>query len=125
MQRYKVTVTTSTGGAATSYIPDPAGADAGTGITGKIKSLIYTKTDFASSGDFTITTERDGQTVWTASNISASAVKHPRAAIHTTAGVVSTSVGEKTEIAIVNDRIKIVIAQGGSVKTGAFEVIVE
>lgn len=126
MQRYKVTATTSTGQAATVYLPDPSGSDAGTGITGKIKTIIYTNTDFVSSSDVTITTERNGQTVWTQSNIGTSSlVKHPRAAIHTTGGTVSTAVAEKTEICIVNDRIKIVVAQGGSVKTADFEVIVE
>ena len=126
MQRYKVTLTTSTGQASTGYLPDPSSNDASVGITGKIKSIIYTNTNFVSSSDVTITTERNGQTVWTQSNIGTSSlVKHPRAQYHTTAGAACTGVAEKTEICVVNDRIKIVVAQGGSVKTASFEVIVE
>lgn len=126
MQRYKVTLTTSTAQASTGYLPDPTSADAGQGITGKIKTIIYTRTDMVSSSDFTITTERDGQTVWTQTNVgTASLVKHPRAAYHTTGGTASTGISDKTEICVVNDRIKIVVAQGGSAKTGTFEVIVE
>lgn len=126
MQRYKVTLATSTAQASTGYLPDPTSSDAGQGITGKIKTIIYTRVDMVSSADFTITTERNGQTVWTQSNVGTSSlVKHPRAAIHTTGGTVSTAVAEKTEIAVVNDRIKIVVAQGGATKTGTFEVIVE
>ena len=83
--------------------------------------MIYTKTDFDNAVDFTITTEDTGQNVWVESNVTASATKAPSQDVHDTVGV-DTSVNDF--ISLVNERLKIVVANGGNVKVGAFRLIV-
>lgn len=119
MRRYKVTVTTAADGTATAYTPR---------LSGKIQQIEYVKTDFADGVDFTITGEATGIGLWTESNVNAAAVRAPRQATHSQVGAAllfaagGTAVSE--EIALASDRVKIVIAQGGNVKTGAFHVLV-
>lgn len=115
-QRLSVTVTTDASGDGTGYsdhIP-----------YGLLSQIRYVKTDYANGVDFTITAEGTGETLWAESNVNADATRAPRQATHGTDGVASlyaaggTAVQDK--IAIVNDRIKIVVAQGGNVKSGSF-----
>lgn len=121
MRRYTVTVTTAADGSATAYSPAR--------ISGKIHQIEYVKTDFANGVDFTITGEATGVNIWTQSDVNASAVVAPRQATHSTAGVASlfaaggTAVQDK--VALGNDRVKIVIAQGGATKTGTFHILVD
>lgn len=119
-QRHVVSVTTAADGSATAYSPV---------VTGKLSQVRYAKTDFADGVDFTITAEATGETLWTESNVNASATRAPRQATHSTAGVaaVYAGAGEAVldKIALANDRIKIVIAQGGNAKAGAFHLILE
>jgi hypothetical protein len=119
VERHSIAVTTIADGSATVYSPV---------ITGKIANIIYVKTDFADGVDFTITLEATGQTLWADTNINASEVVAPRQATHDTAGAASlyAAGGEPVEDDIVceNDRVKIVIAQGGDKKTGTFIIIV-
>lgn len=119
-KRYTVTVTTDASGAATAYsetIP-----------YGELSQIRYVKTDFANGVDFTITAEVTGETLWTESDVNASATRAPRQATHSTAGVAALYVALGTaindKIAIANDRVKIVIAQGGDTKTGTFYILV-
>ena len=113
-----VSITTDASGDSTDYT---------TVITGRIEALVYTKTDFTNGVDFTITTEDTGQTVWTEADVDASSTVYPRAATHDTAGVASlyASAGEpvETKVPVANERIEIVIANGGATKTGKIEVI--
>ena len=87
------------------------------------------KTDYTDGVDFTITTETTGQTLWTESNVNAAAVKAPRQATHSTAGVAAlyasggTAVNDR--VAIGRERVKIVIAAGGATKTGVFHITVD
>lgn len=116
---HTVPVTTSSG-VATAYTPN---------VTGRVISIAYTKTDFADGVDFTITTDETAQDLWVDTNINASETVAPRQPTHSTAGVASVydGVGSKPVedyIVAVNERIKIVIAQGGDAKTGSFLVIV-
>jgi hypothetical protein len=114
-----ITLTTNGSGAATGYTRV---------FNGLLKALIYTKTDFANGVDFTITTETTGQTLWTQADVNAAAIKYPLAAAHDTAGVAATLDGTRAmrcEIPIVNERVQVVIAQGGATKTGAITVIVD
>lgn len=119
-QRYSIDVVTASDGTATAYSPT---------FTGKINAIIYTKTDFASGVDFTITAEATGQTLWTESDVNSSKTVAPRQATHSTAGAASlyAATGQPVldGIAMANDRVKIAIAQGGNAKTGNFIVIVE
>lgn len=119
-QRHTVALTTAADGTATGYTPV---------VTGKISAIHYVKTDFANGVDFTVTSEATGETIWAEADVDASATRAPRQATHSTAGVASlyaaagTAVEDK--IAVANDRIKIVIAQGGDTKTGSIIVVLE
>ena len=119
-QRHSITVTTAADGSATAYSPV---------VSGKISQIIYTKTDFATGVDFTITFEATGETLWTESNVDASTVRAPRQSTHSNLGVAAlyAAAGSAVldKISIANDRIKIVIASGGATKTGTFSIILE
>lgn len=119
VQRHAVAVTTASDGSATAYSPT---------ITGMVSQIRYVKTDFADGSTFTITAEATGETIWTETGVNASATRAPRQATHTTAGAASLYAAGGTAvndmIALANDRVKIVIASGGSVKTGTFHVVV-
>jgi len=119
MRLYEVTVTTAADGSATAYLPS-AGK-----CRGLLESIGYEKVDFADGVDFTITDELTGESLWTDTNINASEIVRPRGAVHTQAGAggLYASGGEavRDKIAIVS-RVKIVIAQGGNVKSGKFRV---
>lgn len=114
-----VTVTTAADGSATAYSET---------VTGKLSTIRYVKTDFANGSTITMTSEATGETLWAESNVNASATRAPRQATHTTAGVASVYAatdGVLDKIALANDRVKIVIASGGNVKTGTFHFVFE
>src|SRR3989304_1477019 len=119
-QRLVGAVTTAADGSATAYSDT---------VTGKISQIRYVKTDFAAGVDFTITSEATGETIWTESDVNASATRAPRQDAHTTSGVPSLYAAGGTpvldKIALANDRIKIVIAAGGNVKAGTFHLVIE
>jgi hypothetical protein len=127
MRRFKVTVTTAADGSATAYSPR---------LAGKIHQIEYVK-DTASAGanayadtvDFTITGEATGISLWSQANVTASVAKAPRIGTHSTAGaaLLYASGGEAVpdKIALANDRVKIVLAQGGNTKVGAFHILVD
>ncbi len=124
-RRFSTVVTTSTGGAATTYLaPDDET------VTGRLVNLIYTKPGsgaFSDGVDFTITSEATGQTLWTQLNVNASATVAPTQAAHSTAGVALTY--NSTEpvtvpIWLAADRIKIVIANGGNTTSGTFTAVI-
>ncbi len=122
MRRFKVPVQTAADGTATVFSPR---------VAGKLQSIQYVKdgaTAFADGVDFAITAEATGENVWTESNVNASAVRYPRAPVHTEAGAPALYAAGGTpildRIGLV-DRLKIVIAQGGANKTGAFHILVD
>jgi len=120
MKRYKVTVTVDASGDATAYTPR---------LSGELCAIHYVKTDYANGVDFTITSEATGQGLWTDANINASEVVQPRAPTHDQVGAAllyaagGAAVG--TKIALANDRVKIVIAEGGVSKIGVFHILVD
>lgn len=118
-ERHKVTLVTDASGDATGYSPV---------ITGRIQSIVYVATDYAAGVDFTITGEATGETIWTELNVNASKTVAPRQATHSTAGVAALYAAAGTAVndyvALANDRVKIVIAQGGNAKTGAFHITI-
>lgn len=122
MRRQKIVVTTASDGTVTAY---------GTKCSGKIHSVQYVKPSsgsYTDGVDFTITAETTGENIWTESNVNASAVRYPRAPTHTQAGVAATldgTVAALDKIALGNDRVKIVLAQGGNAKTGTFHVLID
>lgn len=119
-QRVAVTVTTAADGSATAY------SDV---LTGKLSQIRYVKTDFANGSTFTITAEATGETLWSESNVDASATRAPRQATHSVLGAAAlyaaAGAAVNDQIALALDRIKIVIAAGGATKTGVFHFILE
>lgn len=119
-ERHAIAVTTAADGSATAYSPV---------VTGKISTIRYVKGDFANGVDFTITAEATGETIWTQSDVNASATVAPRQATHSTAGVAALYAAGGSavldKIALANDRVKIVIASGGDTKSGTFHIVLE
>ena len=120
IRRKDVTLTTDASGDATGYTEE---------INGKICSITYTKTDYANGVDFTVTTEQTAQNLWVELNVNAGKTVAPRQAVHDTAGagVVYTSDNKPIvdAISLCQERVKIVVAQGGNTKTGKFTVYYE
>ncbi len=120
IRKFSVAVTTAADGTATAYSPY---------LSGYLHQIQYVKTDFADGVDFTITADATGETLWTEANVNAAAVKAPRQATHSTAGVAALYAAGGTavldRVALGRDRVKIVIAQGGNAKAGAFTILVD
>jgi len=119
-RRFVVNVTTAADGSFTGYTPF---------LSGALCAIHYIKTDFADGVDFTITAEATGETLWTEADVNAAKVCMPRGATHSNAGVASLYAAGGTAvqdlIRLSRDRVKIVIAAGGNVTTGAFHIVVE
>lgn len=101
-------------------------------LSGYIESIEYQKPGsggFSDGVDFTITAEASGESLWTELNVNASAIRRPRAATHTTAGVAAlyaaAGTGVLDRVALSRDRVKVAIAQGGNGTTGTFVVTVD
>jgi hypothetical protein len=112
IQRHVVTVTVDAAGDGIGYSP---------ALNGKVSQIRYVKTDYANGVDFTITAEATGETIWSQLNVNASVTVAPRQAIHDTAGVA----GLYAAGALANDRVKIVVAQGGVSTSGTFHIVME
>lgn len=117
-------VTSSTGGS-TAY---STGA-----ITGEIISVGYepdATSPFATTSDFTITLEKTGQQILSATDVDAAFIKAPvQPAVDQSGDPLTFSSGAPLSelvrpIHAVNDRVKVVVAAGGAGKTGAFRVTV-
>lgn len=89
-------------------------------IKGVINTLRYIKNNFENGVDFTVTMEATGQSIWAESDVNASATRAPRQVTHSPTGEASDNADAAMVIA--NDRIKVVVAQGGNVKSGALHV---
>ncbi len=71
----------------------------------------------------TITADVTGIGLWTDTNINASETVAPTQLLHNQAGAVITD-PVNGPIYLANERVKIVVAQGGVSKTGTFIVVV-
>lgn len=120
MRRYKLTVTTAADGTATAFSPR---------LSGKVHQIRYGKVDFTDGVDFIITAEATGETLWAENNVNASVTKAPRIPTHGTDGVASLYATSGTAVqaapALGNDRVKIVVAQGGNAKSGTFHILMD
>lgn len=126
-----VTLTTDGAQAATGYIGTRRD---GKSLNGEILRIAYTKdgtTPFTDGVNFTITTETTGQTVWTESNVNASAAKVPVQAAHNNVGVAALAYNDGTRtvplyrpIHLSHERLKIAIANGGASKVGTFTLTI-
>lgn len=119
-RRFVVPVTVNASGDATAYSPV---------LSGDLISIRYVKDTFANGVDFTIAAEDTGETIWAEENVNASATRYPRAGTASTAGAASlfaaagTAVNDK--ISLSQDRVKIVVAQGGNATAGTFHITVD
>lgn len=113
---HSVTVTTDGTGAAVAQSDT---------VSGLLSQIRYVKNNFDNGSTITITSERTGATLWSESNVNASATRAPRQATHTTAGaaaVYAAADGVLDKIALVNDRAVVTIAAGGATKSGTFHL---
>ncbi len=124
VERYSVSVTTAADGSATAYSPT---------ITGAISSIAYVAdgvNPYAATVDFAITVEATGQGLWTQSDITASGTRAPRQVTHQQDGTDRYYTGTAANhavadlICLADDRVKVVLAQGGNTKTGRFIITV-
>ena len=120
IRRFTIPITVNSVGDAEVYSPV---------IRGKLVSIRYVKTDFADGVDFVLTGETSGQTIWSEEAVNASATRYPRAPTHSTAGVAAlyASGGEAVNdmIALADERIKIVVGDGGDTKTGTLHIVID
>jgi hypothetical protein len=118
VERHAVEVTTATGGGAEEYTPP---------LTGRIVAVRYVRdgtTPFASTSDFTITTEDLAQGLWTDTNVNASETIYPRVGAHDAAGAALATDQPRVPVFVAKERVKIVVAQGGNTRVGTFHVVV-
>lgn len=94
-------------------------------LTGRLIAIQYIPDGTApydNTVDFTITNETTGESLLSLSNVSAAYQKAPRQPTHDNAGAASlfAAGGEPVEdhYILANDRVRIVLAQGGASKTG-------
>lgn len=113
-QSASVAITTAADGSATAYTSN---------IRGKIIAVQYTKAssgNFVDGVDFTITTETTLQNVWVDTNVNASEVVFPKMLNDDTAGADLTAIYD--HVRVFNERVKVVVAQGGDTKTGTITI---
>jgi hypothetical protein len=122
IKRYDFTLDVSSGGASTSYSNDVA--------QGEVRQITYTpdgSSPLDTGADLTITGEATGIAIATLTNIgTAVATWAPRSATHTTAGAASLFAAGGTavtdRIALAGERIKVVVAQGGTSLKGQLSI---
>lgn len=113
-ERFEIALTTDGDGAAVGYTARR--------VTGRILALLYRKTDFADGVDFAVTTETTEQNLWTEENVNASKDVYPARAVQGADGVDLEDVYASP--VAVDERIKVVVADGGAAKTGTVQVII-
>lgn len=124
IQRYDFDLTVNAGGAATVYSSDV--------VRGEVHQIAYTpdgSNPLATGADLTITGEVTGLAIATLTDIGLSAATWaPRQATHSTAGAAALYAAGGTAvndlIALAGERIKVVVAQGGTSKTGTLAIVV-
>ena len=122
-RRLTVAVTTAADGSATEY-SDPVDY----GLLSQIRYVKPGSGGFDNGSTITITTEITGENLWTQTGVNVSATVAPRQATHGVDGAASLYAAGGTaaqdKIAIVNDKIKIVIANGGNTKNATFHFLI-
>lgn len=117
LTQYTATITTAADGSATVYL--------GSAIRGYVQMFRYEPGTLDNGTDVVITGETTGHAILTQANLGGSALNiYPRAFAHqVTDGAAVAVVTEP--IAVYNERIKVVVAQGGNTKTGTLHVFIE
>ncbi len=123
IKRHVLDLTVNSSGAATVYTSEA--------VTGRVLELVYVPhatTPLDTGADLTITGEDTGVAIATLSNIGTSEfTKVPRQATHGVTGtaLVYASTDAVAEPAYVaGERIKVVVAQGGTSKIGTLHILV-
>ena len=115
----RVAITTDASGNATVYL--------GTKIRGYLIALIYRPGTLETGADLTVTGESSGIPILSKLNLgTANSFLYPRALptnANSATGPLGTIPSEK--IPILNERIKVVVAQGGNTLSGTIEAIYE
>jgi hypothetical protein len=94
-------------------------------ITGYLEEIRYVKAaalNYTDGVDFTITGKSSGQNLWTQSNVNASVAKIPRKLAQDVLGADLTGVYNRP--LLIDEAVRIQLAQAGASKTGLFEIIV-
>lgn len=119
---HSVTLTTVTGGAVIGYTPP---------LNGKLISIRYAKPDsgnYSDGVDFDITGEDTEEDLWADTNINLSETVRPRMALQNNVGVdltYDTTRKVYESYCLVDERIKIEIANGGDAKAGTFHFLID
>jgi hypothetical protein len=111
------TITTDASGDATVYL--------GTRLRGRVHALKYAPGTIDTGGDLTITGETTGVPILVKANAGTATVWfYPRelVSLHTDGSDASDAF---TDIHVLNERIKVVVAQGGNAKTGAITAYID
>lgn len=120
MTRETVTITVNSSGDGTGYTGH---------VSGVVRAISYVKANYADGVDVTVTTDVTGQAILTWTNVNASATSYPYAAMKTIADAAALYAAGGTAvlapIPVANERIKLVVAQGGNATSGTFHVYIE
>lgn len=119
LQSMKTPIVTDAAGAATVYLTHGINSRP----TGLLLVLLYTPGTIDAGADLTITGETSGIPILTVTNVgSAAKFFYPRALLNEVPtgdeGISGTEI-----IPILNERIKVVVAQGGNANAGSIEAI--
>lgn len=111
-ERHVVNVVTDASGDATVYTSIP--------VSGQIHSITLVDVDLDAGADFTITGEESGTPIMALTNKGATETWLPRVLEDDENGTALTT---RCPVVIAKERIKIVVAQGGNVTSGAFHIV--
>lgn len=118
ISRNTVIITTDASGAGTGYTP---------AISGKILQIRYVHSTYDANWDLAITGEDTGIAVLTKTNEGAASASYaPRQPVHATANAAVVTYdgtrGVAEPVCVWDERVKIVVAEGGNTKTGTFYI---
>jgi len=119
VRKFTLPLVTVAGGGDTEYSGE---------FTGAVHCIKYTKIDFDDTVDMTFSLENTGEVILTLTNQTTTGIFYPRVPVDDEAGADATLDGTRKlrdRVLAANDRLKCVVAQGGSVKTGTITLIVE
>lgn len=119
MTRYTVAITTDAAGDFTGFTPI---------VNGSVQAVRFVDTDLDDTADITVTCGASGAAIVTLTNQAAAATFAPRQPTHDTAGAAllyaAGGTAVSTLIPVADETIKVVVAQGGNVKTGTLHIYV-
>ena len=115
LHKTSTSIVTAADGSATVYL--------GSNLRGNLVALIYRPGTIATGGDLVITLETSAIPVLTVTNAGTSDVFYYPRAIPNKVADASAFTDVAVLIPMVEERIKVVVAQGGATKTGSIEAI--